>query len=894
MAINKVIYDSKVLIDVTDCDITEADVAAGKRFIKKNGEKSVGTSTGGGGTSAVLGKLNASSNGTYEAGSALTLVPSGIYQFKEQLPVETLAELYSATQGNNGVIFSAVIQEVVAAKLAIYKTNDVYILESNSGGGIVENIYSTGTATFKYHSSMNNTDVEVELTPGWNFFAAFGDIHMPGTSLIKLPRDISGIPEGVVNLVDLQFDTNNCVEAVADESSVTITIEGLGQFVKLNNSFDPTKRFAIASLGGADEFNPVSDPSGGDMTAMVPVFRNLTLPNLQNDIEGIKYLTSMFFPVFLVYVEDSSKIQVTSGTAESGCWYLIQDATTTPWTFAYDKDLVDGYNKVTVNVKPVLQNKTVIESGTYTCDEGYDGLGQVDVITVDRRTLLDGGKIAVHSIIGADDLSLDPNIGTIEELIINKGATEVSKGRNRTNLRRVILPDTLERIDSFEGCRNLESIAIPDKVTQIGYKAFYECSGLTNITIGNGVKNIENYAFAHCSGLTSMTIPDGVTKIGAGAFSECSGLTSITIPDSVTKILSSPFSGCDLDSISVSQGNTVYHSQGNCLIETASKKLISGTNSSIIPDDGSVTSIEQSAFQNCSRLTSITIPDSVTSIEGWAFCDCSGLTSVTIPDSVTNIERCAFQNCSGLTSITIPNSVTSIGDHAFRNCSGLMSITIGNSVISIGYAAFHSCSRLTSITIPDSVTNIDDYAFRNCSGLMSVTIGNGAKSIGKYAFQDCSRLESVTILAVTPPTLLNSDTFHNTVLTQIIVPVGCGEAYKTAANWSAYADYIIEEGMHRVTLGESVTCSVGGTSYSNQTFDVADQTVIHFEVGQPAEGGVVSSTPDGIFLNGVLVSDNSGPATYDLTVTGNVSVTYSAGDVIGDITYNHCYKIVMN
>ena len=89
MAINKVIYNSEVLIDVTDCDITEADVAASKKFIKKNGEKAVGTSTGGGGTSAALGKLNVSANGTYEAGHAITLVPSGIYQFKEQLPVET-------------------------------------------------------------------------------------------------------------------------------------------------------------------------------------------------------------------------------------------------------------------------------------------------------------------------------------------------------------------------------------------------------------------------------------------------------------------------------------------------------------------------------------------------------------------------------------------------------------------------------------------------------------------------------------------------------------------------------------------------------------------------------------------------------------------------------------
>ena len=196
------------------------------------------------------------------------------------------------------------------------------------------------------------------------------------------------------------------------------------------------------------------------------------------------------------------------------------------------------------------------------------------------------------------------------------------------------------------------------------------------------------------------------------------------------------------------------------------------------------------------------------------------------------------------------------------------------------------------------MTSIGDSAFWGCKGLTSATIGNGVTSIGKHAFLACSKLTTVSVLATTPPTL-GSDVFNNyanlnPALTQIIVPAGCGEVYKTDTNWSKYAKYIIEEGMHRVTLGEEVTCSVGGTSYSNQTFDVADQTVIHFEVGQASEGGAVSSTPDGIFLNGVLVSDNSEPATYDLTVTGNVSVTYSTGDVVGDITYNHCYKIVMD
>ena len=197
----------------------------------------------------------------------------------------------------------------------------------------------------------------------------------------------------------------------------------------------------------------------------------------------------------------------------------------------------------------------------------------------------------------------------------------------------------------------------------------------------------------------------------------------------------------------------------------------------------SVTSIGEYAFENCSELTSVTIPNSITSIGYCAFYRCSGLTSVTIPNSVTYIGNgpfgtSAFYGCSGLTSVTvdknngtydsrdncnaiietstnklvvgcknsiIPNSVTSIGGSAFHGCSGLTSVTIPNSVTSIGNAAFSCCSSLTSVTIPNSVTSIGHDAFNRCSGLTSVTIGNSVTSIGEYAFIDCSGLTSVTV-----------------------------------------------------------------------------------------------------------------------------------------------------
>ena len=159
----------------------------------------------------------------------------------------------------------------------------------------------------------------------------------------------------------------------------------------------------------------------------------------------------------------------------------------------------------------------------------------------------------------------------------------------------------------------------------------------------------------------------------------------------------------------------------------------------------SVTSIGYKAFEGCSGLTSITIPNSVTSIGVSAFLGCSGLTSITIPNSVTSIDRFAFERCSSLTSVTIPNSVTIIGEYAFSGCSGLTSVTIPNSLTSIGGAAFHDCSSLTSITIPNSVTSMGGGAFSGCSSLTSVTIPNSITSIERGAFSDCSGLTSITI-----------------------------------------------------------------------------------------------------------------------------------------------------
>ena len=370
----------------------------------------------------------------------------------------------------------------------------------------------------------------------------------------------------------------------------------------------------------------------------------------------------------------------------------------------------------------------------------------------------------------------------------------------------------------------------------------------------NGIKN---------KNITGIVVPNYVTRIGNSSFSGCSKLTSVTIGSGVTNIGSSVLDNCtELTSIVVVDGNTIYHSDGNCLIVTKNETLILGCKNSIIPSDGSVTSISERAFYNCTGLTSITIPDSVTSIGKYAFNGCTGLTSVTINGTVTKIDNHVFYNCRSLTTITIPDSVTSIGDYAFYNCTGLTSITIPDSVTSIGKYAFSVCNGLTNIsgsatnvctvakqanpssfvvyitsgdsidekafyydtgltgvTIGNSITNIGNSAFSSCEKLSSITIGNGVTNIGEKAFYDCKGLISITIPSGV--TSIGNDAFSGcSALASIVVSENNsafssdhGILYDKNKTQIIHVPYAIQGA---ITVPDSVT-SIGRSAFYGRT-----------------------------------------------------------------------------
>ena len=200
-----------------------------------------------------------------------------------------------------------------------------------------------------------------------------------------------------------------------------------------------------------------------------------------------------------------------------------------------------------------------------------------------------------------------------------------------------------------------------------------------------------------------------------------------------------------------------------------------------------VTKIGNSAFAECTDLTSVTIGNGVTSIGQSVFYGCSGLTSVTIGNNVTSIGSGAFAS-SALISITIPNSVTSIGSNAFSGCSSLTSATIGNGVTSIGECVFSDCSGLTSVTIPEGVTSIEYEAFQYCTSLTSITIPNSVTYIASYAFLGCSNLKEVYCMAEQVP-----DTNYKTILDKSIiksatlyVPASAVNAYKSSSYWKEF------------------------------------------------------------------------------------------------------------
>ena len=346
---------------------------------------------------------------------------------------------------------------------------------------------------------------------------------------------------------------------------------------------------------------------------------------------------------------------------------------------------------------------------------------------------------------------------------------------NYTALETVGIPDGVTEIgnDVFYGCSKIDNIVMPNSVEWIGEVAFHSCYNLENIQFSENIQHIGISAFTGTKWIKSLStgplyignvlyayigkipsgtifeIRNGITNISSRAFYEQTGLTGIAIPNSVKTIEEKAFYGC--------------------------KELTSV----IIPD--SVTSIGDNAFGNCTKLASITISENIKDISTTAFNgtqflknpgavyigsilykynDSEGEVSLTVKDGIKRIEQNAFSNCKYLTNVTMPNTVTEVGSYAFSNCTNLSSVNLSSNINEISDHTFSGCTSLNNIAIPGNVVSISYSAFENCTSLTNIKIPAKVEYIAGNAFKDCTSLSEITFSG--DNNYIDSTAFDNT------------------------------------------------------------------------------------------------------------------------------------
>jgi len=397
------------------------------------------------------------------------------------------------------------------------------------------------------------------------------------------------------------------------------------------------------------------------------------------------------------------------------------------------------------------------------------------IVPIYTYTLDDANRATITGYSGnATALYIPGEIDGHEVVAIGDRAFE-----NRTDLRTVMIPDSVEKIEfeAFYNCINLKIVDLSSNLTTIGYDVFGNCKSISKIEIPKSLKkfdgtwgrgtNLSYGAFGGCSNLKTVNFEAGSTIVCAALFMGCDGIEEIELPDTITEIGDSAFKSCkNLNKVIIPESVTKI--DGDAFAECSGLvdiKMHEGINT-----------IGSRAFYKCDRLLDIVIPDSVEKIEFEAFRGCDKLENIKLSENLTIVGYGVFGDCKSISKIEMPKSLkkfdgtwgrgTNLSYGAFGGCSNLKTVNFEAGSTIVCAALFMGCDGIEEIELSDTITEIGDSAFKNCKNLDRITMNNGIEILESSAFEDCFSLTTINI----PNTVkaISNSTFQDcTSLTEV-------------------------------------------------------------------------------------------------------------------------------
>lgn len=270
---------------------------------------------------------------------------------------------------------------------------------------------------------------------------------------------------------------------------------------------------------------------------------------------------------------------------------------------------------------------------------------------------------------------------------------------------------------------------------------------------------------------------------------------------------------------------SISYDENNYSVVRATNGAFQNTDITGITLPNSITSLGNSCFKLCNKLTSVKLPDNITSLGDETFMTCSKLSSINIPNTLTSLGEFCLAFCN-ITKLTLPNSITNLGNNCFQSCENLETITLPQNITNLPAYCFHDCKKLSGITLHEGITSLGESCFEGCSSLTSIklpkSINKITGSIFNGCFENCSNLSEVTCQWDNLDGIdVGSDAFNNIFSeAKLYIPKGTTAMYKAKEPWSNFK-YISEE--NDITE-DAEKCQTPTIGYSNKELTFTSQT----------------------------------------------------------------------